>query len=62
MLAPSLAAFKAIAFPIPLDAPVMKRVFPASFLKCSRYLLYFSGTFFCGHEVEIGLEKTYPVF
>ena len=31
-LAPSLAAFRAIAFPIPLLAPLMKRVFPASTL------------------------------
>lgn len=33
MLAPSLAAFKAIALPIPLLAPVIKMVRPASFLK-----------------------------
>jgi len=32
MLAPSLAAFKAILFPIPRLAPVINRVFPASFL------------------------------
>lgn len=33
MFAPSLAAFKAMALPMPLLAPVMKRVHPASFLK-----------------------------
>jgi len=32
MLAPSAAALSAIAFPIPRDAPVMKRVLPLSFL------------------------------
>lgn len=32
IFAPSLAAFKAIALPIPRLAPVIKIVFPASFL------------------------------
>lgn len=32
MLAPSLAAFRAMLLPIPLEAPVMKIVHPASFL------------------------------
>lgn len=32
MFAPSAAAFNAIAFPIPREAPVMKSVLPASFL------------------------------
>lgn len=32
ILAPSRAAFSAIAFPIPLEAPVMKIVRPANFL------------------------------
>lgn len=32
IFAPSFAAFKAIDFPIPLEAPVMKIVRPASFL------------------------------
>jgi len=31
--APSDAALSAIAFPIPLDAPVMKRVLPVNLLK-----------------------------
>lgn len=33
MFAPSRAAFKAMHFPIPLEAPVIKIVLPASFLK-----------------------------
>lgn len=33
MLAPSAAAFNAIAKPIPREAPVIKSVFPANFLK-----------------------------
>jgi len=32
MFAPSLAAFRAILFPIPLEAPVIKIVRPANFL------------------------------
>jgi len=32
-LAPSLAAFRAIAFPMPRLAPVIKTVFPANLLK-----------------------------
>lgn len=32
IFAPSRAAFKAIALPIPRDAPVMKSVRPANFL------------------------------
>lgn len=33
LLAPSAAALRAIALPIPLDAPVMNKVLPASFLQ-----------------------------
>lgn len=33
MLAPSLAAFRAMALPMPLLAPVMKMVFPANNLQ-----------------------------
>lgn len=32
ILAPSRAAFKAIALPMPRDAPVIKMVFPANLL------------------------------
>lgn len=35
-LAPSLAAFKAIALPIPRDAPVINSVRPANFLNKQR--------------------------
>jgi len=35
MFAPSLAAFRAMALPIPRLAPVMKSVQPASFLEMS---------------------------
>lgn len=33
IFAPSLAAFSAIAFPIPREAPVMNKVRPANFLQ-----------------------------
>jgi hypothetical protein len=33
MFAPSAAAFSAIAFPMPRDAPVMNKVLPANFLQ-----------------------------
>ena len=36
IFAPSLAAFKAIAFPIPRLAPVINIVFPANFLKTKK--------------------------
>ncbi len=39
-LAPSLAAFRAIAFPIPLLAPVMRRVIPASLLQYNTQIRY----------------------
>lgn len=39
ILAPSFAAFNAMALPIPRLAPVMKMVFPASFLQFSAPLV-----------------------
>lgn len=38
MLAPSLAALRAMALPMPLLAPVMNNVWPANFLKTKRFL------------------------
>lgn len=38
MLAPSLAALRAMALPMPLLAPVMNNVWPANFLKIKRFL------------------------
>lgn len=52
MLAPSLAAFNAMALPIPRLAPVIKRVRPANFLKQD-----LSST-----QINKLLKQSYPVF
>lgn len=56
MLAPSFAALSAMAFPIPLLAPVINKVLPASLLGkeedvCQRLL-----------QINQGICHAYPVF
>jgi len=52
ILAPSRAALRAMAFPIPRDAPVMNRVFPFSFL----------GAKITVKGLSLAMAKTHPVF
>ena len=63
MFAPSLAAFSAMAFPIPRLAPVINIVLPASFLKGNRYFGYKTETladFPKELEERLKIDKTLP--